>query len=86
MSKVPKQAATYSVTIDEIVGSRAFARGFDEVRRGEPLNPDNGDWNYYRGRHFGFIAPLSMKLRIGRRLNPKAVELADAAFKRQLLV
>ena len=86
MSGVRKQAATRPVTIHAIVGSREFARGLDEVRKGLPFNPDNDDWNYERGRCFGFIAPLDMPLRIGSQLNFKAVMLADLAFSRKLLV
>jgi hypothetical protein len=81
-----KQARTHSVSIRSIVASREFARGLDEVRNGFPFDADNGDWSYERGRAFGFIAPLDMPLRIGRKLNEKAVKLADAAFKRKLLI
>jgi hypothetical protein len=81
-----KQARTRPVSTRAIVASREFARGLDEVRRGLPFNTDNGDWNYERGRCFGFIAPLDMPLRIGRALNEKAVKLADAAFERKLLL
>jgi hypothetical protein len=81
-----KQARTHSVTIRSIVASREFARGLDEVRNGFPFNPDNDEWNYERGRCFGFIAPLDMPLRIGGRLNPKALKLAEAAFSRKLLI
>jgi hypothetical protein len=83
---VPKQARTRRVSIHSIVGSAEFARGVDEVRTGLPFNPDNDDWEYERGRCFGFIAPLDMPLRIGRKLNPKAVKLAVAAFARKLLI
>ena len=83
---IRKQALTYRVSIHSIVASREFARGFDEVRSGLPFNPDNGNWDYERGRCFGFIAPLDMPLRIGRALNPKALKLAAAAFKRKLLL
>ena len=62
------------------------ARGFNEVRKGLPFNPDNDDWNYERGRCFGFIAPLDMPLRIGRTLNPSALKLAEKAFSRRLLI
>jgi hypothetical protein len=81
-----KQASTRRVSTHSIVASREFARGLDEVRKGLPFNPDNGDWSYERGRCFGFIAPLDMPLRIGGRLNPKAVKLADAAFARKFLI
>ena len=81
-----KQADTRKVSIHRIVGSREFARGLDEVRNGFPFNADEDDWNYERGRAFGFIAPLDMPLRIGRALNPKALKLAEAAFARMLLI
>jgi hypothetical protein len=83
---VCKQAATHQVSIRSIVSSDEFARGVEEVRGGLPFNPDNGDWNYERGRCFGFIAPLNMPLRIGHTLNPKALKLATAAFERRLLI
>jgi hypothetical protein len=82
---VRKQASTRRVTTRSIVASHEFACGFDEVRRGLPFNPDNDDWNYERGRCFGFIAPLDMPLRIGTRLNPKALNLAEAAFTRKFI-
>jgi len=81
-----EQASTRRVSTHDIVASREFARGLDEVRKGLPFNPDNEDWNYERGRCFGFIAPLNMPLRIGRKLNPKALKLAEAAFDRNLLI
>jgi hypothetical protein len=86
MSRVRKQARTHDVSIRSIVASREFACGLDEVRNGLPFNADNGDWDYERGRAFGFIAPLDMPLRTGRALNPKALKLAEAALKRKLLI
>jgi hypothetical protein len=80
-----KQADTRRVSIRSIVASREFARGLNEVRNGRPFDPDSDDWNYERGRAFGFIAPVDMPLRIGTVLNPKALRLADAAFSRKLL-
>ena len=87
-ARVREQADTKGVSVYAIIGSHAFARGLDEVRKGLPFNPDiiDGDWNYERGRCFGFIAPLNMSLRIGRKLNPKAINLAVAAFSRKLLI
>jgi hypothetical protein len=81
-----EQARTRRVSTRDIVASRGFARGLDEVRKGLPFNPDNGDWDYERGRCFGFITPLDMPLRIGRKLNPRALKLAEAAFDRKLLI
>ena len=83
---IRKQARTHAASIHSIVASKEFARGLDEVRKGLPFNPDNGSWDYERGRCFGFIAPLDMPLRIGGKLNPKAVKLVDAAFDRKLLI
>jgi len=80
-----EQVPTRLVTLRSIVASREFARGVEEVRKGLPFNPDNDNWNYERGRCFGFIAPLDMPLRIHGALNPKALALADAAFDRKLL-
>jgi len=85
MSRARPQART-AVSTRDIVASKEFARGLDEVRNGLPFNPDNDSWNYERGRCFGFIAPLDMPLRIGRKLNPKALKLAVAAFDRKLLI
>jgi hypothetical protein len=81
-----KQANTRVVSLRSIVASREFARGLDEVRNGLPFNSNNDDWNYERGRCFGFIAPCNMPLCIGTRLNPKALKLAQAAFSRKLLI
>ena len=86
MIRIRKQVRTRRVSTYSIVASREFARGLDEVRKGLAFNPDNGDWDYERGRAFGFIAPLDMPLRIGRKLNPKALALAEAAFERKFLI
>jgi hypothetical protein len=86
ITRTRKQAHTRIVSIHLIVASREFARGLDEVRNNFPFNADNDDWNYERGRCFGFIAPLDRPLRIGTRLNPKALKLAEAAFARKLLI
>ena len=83
---VREQARTHMASIHSIVASEEFARGFDEARRGLPFDADNDSWECERGRCFGFIAPLDMPLRNGRSLNPKALNLATAAFKRKLLI
>jgi len=83
---IRKQVRTRRVSTYSIVASKEFARGVEEVRNGLPFNPDNDEWNYERGRCFGFIAPLDMPLRIGGKLNPKALKLAEAAFDRRLLI
>ena len=86
MPRRPDQVPTRRVSTRSIVASRQFARGVEEVRNGVPFNPNNGDWDYERGRCFGFIAPANMPLRIGDALNPKALALAEAAFNRKLLI
>lgn len=69
-----------------------FARGLEDARNGRPFDwtvgskHPNAAWQYERGRAFGFIAPLNMPLRIGSKLNPKAVALCRAAFDRKLVV
>lgn len=64
-----------------------FARGLDDIRTGKPFADDVHDsyWAYERGRLFGAIAPPSMRLFNGKRLNPKAVRLFIAATQRELI-
>jgi hypothetical protein len=81
-----QQVSTIRATAAEIMSSPAFELGLNDVRRGVPFDWRSGDWEYERGRQFGFVAPLDMPLRIGRKLNPKAVALAEAAFRRKLIV
>lgn len=83
---VRKQTSTHGVTAWTILNNREFARGLDEVRRGEPFDPNNDSWDYERGRCFGFIAPLDMPLRIDGKINPRALRLAELAFGRKLLL
>jgi hypothetical protein len=85
-SPVRKQANSYCASVRNIVASHEFARGLAEVRNNLPFNADNDDWDYERGRCFGFITPLDMPLRIGTRLNPKVLKLAEVAFSRKLLI
>jgi hypothetical protein len=64
-----------------------FARGLDDIRAGRAFADHVADeyWAYERGRLFGAIAPLSMPLFIGGRLNPKAVRLFETASDRNLI-
>jgi hypothetical protein len=57
---------------------RSFSNHLDD--------PNNDEWDYERGRCFGFIAPINMALRVNGKLNPKALQLAEAAFVRRLLI
>ena len=85
-SDIREQATTIPASARDIISTREFARGLEEVRNQLPFNANNDSWDYERGRCFGFIAPLDMPLRIGTRLNPKALKLAEAAFSRKLLI
>jgi hypothetical protein len=80
------QVSTRSITTTAIMSSPAFKLGLDDVRRGIPFDWRVDEWAYERGRLFGFIAPLDMPLRIGGKLNPKAVALCRAAFERKLIL
>jgi hypothetical protein len=81
-----EQIPTHGVTLESIMSAPDFGLGLSDVRRGIPFDWRNNTWGYERGRLFGHIAPLSMPLRIGRRLNPKAVSLCRAAFDRKLVL
>jgi hypothetical protein len=64
-----------------------FARGLSDIRAGRAFAEVYDDyWAYERGRLFGAIAPVSMPLFIGGRLNPKAVALFDLAWERRLVI
>ncbi|WP_164937273.1 hypothetical protein [Bradyrhizobium vignae] len=80
------QVPTVTITTVQIMSSSAFELGLSDVRRGIPFDWRNGEWEYERGRLFGHIAPLNMPLRIGTKLNPKAVALYDAASSRRLII
>lgn len=86
-----KQVPTEQVTVETVMATPEFARGFEDARRGLPFDwrvgSEDSDvaWNYERGRLLAHIAPLNMPLRNGRGLNPKAVTLCAAAFGRKLI-
>ena len=86
---VAEQADTIGVTPRQIMGSAAFAAGVADVRTGTPTRFDSfgdDDWDYERGRQWAFIAPMSMPLRLGRKLNPEALRLfSRALFRREIL-
>lgn len=81
-----EQVPTRAVSAEYIMRHAAFARGVAEKRNGRPPDYDaNDDWEYERGRLWASIAPLSMPLKIGGRLNPKAVALYKGARKRNFI-
>jgi hypothetical protein len=72
-----EQIRTSPTTVTEIMRHPNFARGLADVRAGRPLAEVVDDWSYERGRLFGKLAPRSMPLFIGGRLNPKAIRLYE---------
>jgi hypothetical protein len=86
-----KQVETVRVTVQSIMRTCEFARGFGDARKGLPFDwrigaENDEDWSYERGRLLAHIAPLNMPPRIGSKLNPKAVALYAAASKRRLVI
>ena len=74
--RVAEQADTQECTIESIMRSKNFAAGVRDVRAGDPPRFDElDDWSYERGRLWAMLAPMSMPLRVGCKLNPKAVML-----------
>jgi hypothetical protein len=60
-------------TINKIIRGDAFHRGVAEIRAGLPPHFDRyDDWDYERGRQWALVAPHSMPLMIGRKVNPEA--------------
>lgn len=84
---VPKQVHTSCTSLTTIMRHPNFARGWADIRAGQPFNPEIDDvyWAYERGRLLGAIAPLTMELRHGKALNPKATALFEAACNRKLI-
>lgn len=67
----------------------AFAIGVDDVRSGVAPDYDGQDdryWAYERGRQWACLAPVSMPLKVGDRLNPAAVALCKVAIERGLII
>jgi len=80
-----EQVATTFTTTREIMMAASFAAGVADVRAGKPARFDSfspGAWGYERGRAWALLAPMSMPLRIGRKLNPEAMRLFDTAWLR----
>jgi hypothetical protein len=80
------QVPTRRTTTTAIMGSSEFELGLDDARKGVPFDWRIDEWNCERGRLFAYIAPVSMPLRIGRRLNEGAIALYRAARARNLII
>lgn len=70
-----------------------FSRGVNDKRAGRPFDTEIVDdedtdesWAYERGRLWASLAPVNLPLFIGRKLNPKAVQLYSAASQRKLIL
>jgi hypothetical protein len=56
-----RQIATKTTTTAAVIRTAAFARGFNEVKKGKPLEYDafpydaNKQWDYERGRQFALL-------------------------------
>jgi len=87
MAKRQRQVRTSACSAACIMRHPHFARGLDDIRTGQPFDDHVNDefWAYKRGRLFGAIAPRSMPLFIGGRLNRKAVRLFETAADRKLI-
>ena len=80
------QVPTWGVSIETVMSTPEFKRGLDDVRNGVAFDWRIDEWEYERGRLFGFIAPPDMPLRIADKLNPKAIALYKAARTRRLII
>ena len=92
------QVSTKPCSTQRIMCHPNFSLGLAHIRAGQPFDADVVDdvedewgvrlyWAYDRGRLFGAIAPLSMPLFITKgRLNPKALALFRAAYRRGLIL
>jgi hypothetical protein len=60
-----------------------FSQDTDEREASKNINRH---WNYERGRLWACLAPRSMPLMINGKLNPKAIALFDAAYKRWYII
>ncbi len=71
------QADTTLITINSVIRSRAFVAGVEDIRGRRPPRFDrfSDDWGYERGRQWAVLAPRTMPLRIGRKVNPDAISV-----------
>jgi hypothetical protein len=82
-----RQVTTCPASIAQIMGSKSFALGVEDCRRGAPPQFDreeidgHNQWDYERGRLWALIAPVTMPLRIDKWINPSAVALYRAAHE-----
>jgi hypothetical protein len=77
------QADTSETSPEHIMRTPSFKAGVDDVRTGRSARFDfYRGFEYERGRQWAKLAPPTMPLRLGRRLNPHAVALFRKMLKR----
>jgi hypothetical protein len=82
MPRTRPQARTRKVTAPAILEDPNFERGLREAREGVPFDPDNGSWEYERGRQYAHIVPIGFMLFNRGRVNPIALKVFRIAFAR----
>lgn len=84
-----KQIPVRTIKVSAIIRSAAFVRGFNEARKGLPMDYDvynkanevSKRWDYERGRQFGFI--YAGRLKNGQTVRADAIyNYADASYLR----
>lgn len=90
MDRHTQQVDLVDLTIPTIMRRAKFKAGVEDVRGGMPGRfdkfADDPFWAYERGRQFATVAPRSMAIKIGGKLNPKAVALYVVAAERGLII
>jgi hypothetical protein len=74
--KAGLNAAAHPVSPTWVMRSPAFGRGVADVRAGRAPRFDLEDnWEYERGRQWAIVAPRTMPVTIGTRVNPAAISV-----------
>lgn len=77
------QIPTNLISAEAVMGHKSFRLGVEDARAGRRPRFDDlyePCWAYERGRLFACLAPRTMPIFIGGKLNPKAVTLFRAAY------
>ena len=76
----------YTMTWKQLLGSAAFVKGFNEIRKGKPFNYDltHNAWSYERGRLFGAV--YTGKIKDGNRVLKTAIYAAAEAFQTKTIL
>jgi hypothetical protein len=89
MDRRIQQVDMEQVQNSTIMKSVEFKAGVEDVRGGMPARFDEFAldhlWAYERGRLFAHLAPRSMPIKVGGKLNPKALALFRLAGQRGLI-